>query len=1485
MPKLSKSVVSMYMRTGCERQLGLRLYDADERERHGMPESLLDVGLSAVKQAGIGWQSEREEELRRAAGAGGVLEAATRTAAEGSVAQFGLTEVIADLRPGQFVIEPFIGVHDGDFLNNLGLAGRKDRFGDPVELSDLVPDLIQVLPAATAEEIAEAGAGRREPLLEEVSPDGTVRPISDDGRLRLRVIDYKMSAEPGSHHWAELAIYSVALSCWLAHHQGLDGRNWGETYAVSAAPGIWSLSETGSELSDLVARGPVPLDPARLTAAVEMEIEVAPFEVFAIRLRRFFREDLPGVLARRWDELRRHVCASCRHCEFLGHPDTHPGSEAAAERLCWNEGLTAESLSLVAGMPRAGVDLLGRKYPTVTALSEASPGDPVFEASHSLRALRHLFTSRAKALRTGEVGLVDAAGTSATMPKLPDLRIALFLEYDLVTRSTAAFGLRALWVDPHGRSGSPRRRKSWSDDGTDGDGFTDVFLAEERTVRSERNALLGFLRAVNAIVSEVREQDGPRPELRSTFQIYLWNAAQREQLVRVVTRHFEAVEDGIGFGELSWLLVPQKDRLANPQDPAWSGPLTVVNSVVARTVAAPLPYHYGLIDLARRYRPAKVDAVKLPWRDGERRYREVFTDLLPGERLWELWGTGDATRKKKPREDIGRALRTKLTALAHVVGRLEIDLRARPDRSAAPPLVRASSPRDDLPPPSRHWLEYAKLNVAAQDLEGRDIRAMSITEREARLHSARLLRRLEGGERHRALARLAESSGASATEDRAVVEDGSMAVYEMAESSLGFRAKPGEPGYALVPDSHPELLNWRVDALGADHPSLDIPGWVRGSTVGEAGLAGYSIEEIDREHRLIALKPGLVNRVRELETAARLDFGGAVTLDPYPFDVSVRYIHDTLRQIGWPDSAPDDGRGRRGRVRTPESPASEFLWQAERLAAQRKRTAGGAELERLRRAGIVLDPSQEKAWRHALSHRLSIIWGPPGTGKTTVLSSIAAAAAEGARSEGRGLRVLLSGFTYSATDTLLEGTAKQVRALERMNSPAEPGRTVALHRLRSAGSSRLPNRLAAFDIEDAVVHRSGSFDRLRNLVDDLRGDRGIHIVASVPMRLNALAAGRWSYHDKGVVREWFDLVVLDETSQLGTALSTLCVSKGRTGCTFVLGGDDLQLPPIQQTSPPRELESRGGSVYSYLKDHRGVPTQPLETNYRANRTLVEFTRGAGYGKLVSNSPDLRINLLPGPAPAGGSDGGEEPTDLLRSPVLERFLLPEAPAVAFVYDDPFSGQSNPFEADVVAGLLRLLRGRLGRRLINERGRRAPADANAGSPRHTPLGLSAGPRDFDAPHDEETFWKRAVGVVAPHRAQISEITGRLFKLFGRTAPDARLIRGAVDTTERFQGQQRDIVIASFGVGDLGLIRGEEDFLFNLNRFNVMASRARAKLIVLATRTLLDHLPEEREVLDHSLLLKRYALNYCDNAERIELAGRSGVLRFRNAGCAQR
>lgn len=124
-----------------------------------------------------------------------------------------------------------------------------------------------------------------------------------------------------------------------------------------------------------------------------------------------------------------------------------------------------------------------------------------------------------------------------------------------------------------------------------------------------------------------------------------------------------------------------------------------------------------------------------------------------------------------------------------------------------------------------------------------------------------------------------------------------------------------------------------------------------------------------------------------------------------------------------------------------------------------------------------------------------------------------------------------------------------------------------------------------------------------------------------------------------------------------------------------------------------------------------------------------------------------------------------------------------------------------------------------------------------------------------------------------AQQGLIMSRLQELYAGSGVAPSRIRDAVDTVERFQGQQGDVMIASFALGDEDAIRTEDEFLLSLNRFNVMASRARAKLIVLVTEEVVNHLSHDLDTLRGSELLKRYVESFCGRSRDMRLGHLEG------------
>jgi DNA replication ATP-dependent helicase Dna2 len=100
---------------------------------------------------------------------------------------------------------------------------------------------------------------------------------------------------------------------------------------------------------------------------------------------------------------------------------------------------------------------------------------------------------------------------------------------------------------------------------------------------------------------------------------------------------------------------------------------------------------------------------------------------------------------------------------------------------------------------------------------------------------------------------------------------------------------------------------------------------------------------------------------------------------------------------------------------------------------------------------------------------------------------------------------------------------------------------------------------------------------------------------------------------------------------------------------------------------------------------------------------------------------------------------------------------------------------------------------------------------------------------------------VGVVVPYRAQSREIRA----LLRRVLPDAETRRHlVVDTVERMQGQEREVVIVSLTTSNPTFAAHLAEFFFQPERFNVAVTRPRSKLILVGSRHVLQARPDDSE-----------------------------------------
>lgn len=115
---------------------------------------------------------------------------------------------------------------------------------------------------------------------------------------------------------------------------------------------------------------------------------------------------------------------------------------------------------------------------------------------------------------------------------------------------------------------------------------------------------------------------------------------------------------------------------------------------------------------------------------------------------------------------------------------------------------------------------------------------------------------------------------------------------------------------------------------------------------------------------------------------------------------------------------------------------------------------------------------------------------------------------------------------------------------------------------------------------------------------------------------------------------------------------------------------------------------------------------------------------------------------------------------------------------------------------------------------------------------------------------------IAVVVPFRRQARRLRRRLRGDAWRQV--------VIDTVERMQGQEREVVLLSLTSSDLPFLQRIGDFFFDPRRLNVAATRGRSKLVIVASPDLLKFstfdtdLAEDAAVL-HSLLREAVRIDY--------------------------
>ncbi len=1397
---LSKSKFAMYLRTKCDRELYLSLFSNRPKELAAVripPPLKSRPGVQLITASGREFEYEQYDLLVSSIPTFVVHKSNGRTTVDLGDALEGLGASALILQP-QIEPEEFRDLAFG----HINVPSKSQAYIP--KLSGLRPDVLLVGKASTAEY--------------EVLPDGSRSRIKPgDERLPISVIDLKNITEANASYSAEVCLYAFFLANWLA----AEGPSLSARYFVSDRVYLWRHVEMPKFTKTMATKAGG--DPQKRFAALLEDLEdgLVNYLVFMPSVRKFFVEDVPRVVQKGdsegWNSVEYHVNPRCGSCDWLGNkswlsPDDKKVFEANPEHYCFQNAEVSDHLSKLPILSRGAARVLAAGgHPKIADLVGIAPTDSSLRRHTILKKDRKRLGARAQALVDNEISVDSTA-------KIPGLARSWSAEYDIVVNFDAGSGfltgiaLRAVLSAPYDKA---------FDDSTEPPKTLELlgekaFVVPKDNLTAEWSALLAFIDHLGEWVDQAEATFRGRDWGSVHTQLCFWEPRQYEELCNAFGRHLLDILALPSKSQRALVWVFPAERLMERKDEICPS-IVFIRDVISSSVLLPQRFATTLLGTVEHYHHPKLTP-----RTVDNYYREPLGNAIPRERIFGIWksptGTvrlfGKVVSIAEAIERYGSALRAQAWALGSITARLRSDLKCALEGRA--PSLPLSIPQgmQSVAHDSKLWNQWSEVSAAAAETAA-FLGLITRAEWLEASYKAIILKKLED-----------DHGGYDYTFQ--VSEDSTEAKIEEGDKfcAVGIGSWPG------FPLQTPKSLDLPVD-----------PG-AQGYYSPIHRLVAVSVKEFDRANcrARIALRPryGAVTDTFDVlmsESIIPIGKEPIYLIEGLPPD-DTKPTRRILKAIGNPkcaQTAPEAleamGKPAAKKIlagKDSDTPIARVLWTANKLSATQVRSSAEADAlaEFARTANPApLNDSQYDAVRACAATQLSIVWGPPGTGKTDTLVAFLHATVR----EGKQRKILISGPNYRTVEELACRLAKGLG-----QDPAAAGDFFWVYsRYRDPGT---PPAVVDSHMNLKAINLEPDSVEVSELIDSAANADRVTIVATTAHIVNRILE-QLGEGGNSVLEELFDLVVLDESSQVPVTLALRPLAGLRPDGQVVIAGDNLQMPPIHELEPPLGAEHLVSSIQTYLTKRFGVPSQELLVNYRSNQDLVEYAKTLGYPaqlKAFKAKKNLQpvhpieeaIGLLPAHLPATNAYTG--------------MLAPSRSVVALIHDDPVSSQANELEAGLVAGLAFCVRRSMAREL----------DTGEGGPK----------TEFD----DDEFFDVGIGIVTPHKAQKALVVRALLAAF----PDAdpAKVYGAVDTVERFQGGERQTIIVSFGVGDTDVIEGEEAFLLQMERTNVAVSRAQAKCIVLMPRSLAYHLPSDQKAADTSIAIKSYVEEFCGNREKI-------------------
>ncbi len=471
-----------------------------------------------------------------------------------------------------------------------------------------------------------------------------------------------------------------------------------------------------------------------------------------------------------------------------------------------------------------------------------------------------------------------------------------------------------------------------------------------------------------------------------------------------------------------------------------------------------------------------------------------------------------------------------------------------------------------------------------------------------------------------------------------------------------------------------------------------------------------------------------------------------------------------------------------------------------------------AGLDAFHEAGLLHDFEDSKRCfirDHARSPAL-LVQGPPGTGKSYGAAFAIFARLQGAMHEGRNLRVFLSCKTHAATDVLLENVLEVQKKLRQLKATKLKlfqkhfdVRLLDVPLYRVAPKHVPPEGIIPLT-KDAEKEKGESYNA------DIIQEHSWAVVGITPGGVYGMLKKKWP---KGIFgQQLCDLLVLDEASQMNLPEALMAALPLAADAPVIVVGDHRQMPPIVKHDWEGEARRtfRQYQVYESLFDTLRAQDPPMirfAESFRLHAAMAEFLRQEIYRHDGIAYHSKRKDKLP----------SHPVSDDLATAVLH----PDYPLIVVVHDEAESQMRNTFEQSLIDPILRTL-----------------ADSSK-------YGLDA---------------IEGLGIVVPHRAQRAALQQSFPELNVIDPVTGMPVRSAIDTVERFQGGERTVILVSATESDRAYLLASSQFLLDPRRLTVALSRAKRKMILVASRSIFSLFSPDEEVFANALLWKNLLLRTC-------------------------